>query len=966
MNQTQHFVRAAALSLLATGALAQTTDRDHLRSNVLEQMPWHELGPVQSGGRIVDIAVNPDRPQEFWLASASGGVWHTTNGGVSFEPQLQNAYTISIGDIAVAPSDPKVLYVGTGEANNQRSSFWGDGVYRSADSGASWTWVGLDGTDHIGRIVVHPDDPDTVYVAALGALYSPNDERGLYKTTDGGKTWDRVLHIDENVGVVDVVMHPQKPNVLFAASYERRRRAWNFEEGGQGSRIWRTEDAGATWKQLDNGLPDGKLGRIGLDCFLRDGDIVYATIENLNPRARVQPPAGEPSGDEPRRSRPRRGGGGGRDEAERDALPAAEVLADPVARQEWLDGPEEAQDPRRRARQRLVGGEVYRSDDGGDSWTRTHPDEQSVGGSPGYYYGQVRVDPNDADHLWVLSVPVYESRDGGENWTPSGRRRGGSTFARGLHVDHHALWIDPADSAHCLLGNDGGIAVTWDEGRTWDHLTHLPILQFYAIGVDNGSPYKIYGGLQDNGTWGFPIHGPTSGGIEAQDAVKVSGGDGFYAVVDPEDCDVVYSESQFGGMLRSNLRTGERRSIKPRARKGDQPLRFNWMTPLVISPHAPHTIYTGSQHVHRSRNRGDDWQTISPDLTSNDVDKKKGDVPHCTITTIAESPVREGVLWVGTDDGRVWRSKDGGGRWDDLTDRFPDDVQGLWVSRVEASPHDADTAFVSFTGYREDVRDAFVFRSDDGGDSWLSIAHELPAEPVNVVRQHPRNPNVLFVGTEMDVHVSIDDGAHWAPLGHGLPRVAAHDLLIHPQHPHLLVGTHGRGVWALDASAFEQLNPASLRAPLLALPPSDGVLLRGAYDRGYHGGRRWRVPNPFTTPTFRYVLSQDSETAPKVEVLDATGAVIFETEGPKLAGYHEVTWSSARGGGRGRGGQRGGRNGGGGVRAGQFAVRISHGGRSTVQAFTVHDRRGGTSVLGAYPGELVEQGEEHEGGDERR
>ena len=951
MNITEPFVTVAALTCLLGTANAQTSDRDHLRANVLAQMPWKQLGPIQSGGRVVDIAVNPRRKQEYWLASASGGVWHTTNGGLSFEPQLQNAYSISVGDIAVAPSDPRVLYVGTGEANNQRSSYWGDGVYRSDDAGETWRWIGLEGTDHIGRIVVHPEDPNTAYVAALGALYSANEQRGLYKTTDGGKTWDRVLYVSEDVGVVDVVMHPQRPDVLFAASYERRRRAWNFEEGGPGSRIHRSTDAGATWEVLDNGLPDGALGRIGLDCFLRDGDVLYAAIENLNPRSRPRRRATAPSGDEgPERDE-------GKDGRHR-ATPSAEVLADPVARQEWLDGPEEAQDPRRRSRQRLVGGEVYRSDDGGDSWTKTHKDDVSVGGSPGYYYGQIRVDPNDADNLWVLSVSVYQSKDGGATWTPSRRRRGGRSFGSRLHSDHHALWIDPSDSQHCLLGNDGGVAVTWDQGRSWDHLTHLPILQFYAIGVDNGAPYRVYGGLQDNGTWGFPIHGPTTAGLEAQDARKISGGDGFYSVPDPTDPNIVYSESQFGGMLRSDLRTGARSSIKPRARKGEQPLRFNWNTPIVISHHAPHTIYTGSQHLHRSRNRGDDWTTISGDLTTNDADKKRGDVPHCTITTIAESPRREGVLWVGTDDGKVWLTKDGGGRWTDLADRFPEEVRHLWVSRVEASHHDVQTAFVSFTGYREDIRSAYVFRTDDGGESWLSIAHDLPAEPVNVVRQHPRNANVLFVGTEMDVHVSIDDGAHWAPLGDGLPRSAAHDLLVHPRHPHLLVGTHGRGIWGLDAAAFERLDMSAMRAAMLALPPSDGVLLRGAYDRGYFGARRWRTPNPFTTPTFRYILAQDSEAAPKIEVLDVTGAVVFKADGGKEAGYHEVTWSSGRGRRRGVGGRSNG-----GARPGTFVVRITHEGRSSTQAFKVHDRRGNTSVLGAYPGEEVR--DEEENGDGR-
>ncbi|HEB52171.1 MAG TPA: glycosyl hydrolase [bacterium] len=933
-----HFANQSASLLLAASALlpAQTTDRDHLRDNVLAQLRWRELGPVQSGGRIVDIAVHPDRSREFWLAAASGGIWHTDNGGLTFEPQFQDQYSISIGDICIAPSDPRVLYVGTGEANNQRSSYWGNGVYRSDDGGKTFRHLGLDGTDHIGRIVVHPEDPDTVYVAALGPLYRPGGERGLYKTTDGGRSWRRIHYIDADTGFVDVALHPHKPNIVFAASYQRRRRAWNFAEGGEGSRLWRSLDAGANWQRLDHGLPEGELGRIGIAPFAGDGNTVYVCIENLNPRVRSKQPTTTQDEDDPR-------------DRDRRAQPSAEVLADPVARALWAAGPEAAQDPERRPRRRLVGGEVYRSDDAGDTFYKTH-ETGSIGGMPGYYYGQIRVDPNDRDTVYVLSVPVYKSTDGGKTWTPGrGRKAGGSAFASRLHVDHHALWIDPRDSDHCLLGNDGGIAQTFDQGATWDHLTHLPILQFYAIGVDDRTPYHVYGGLQDNGTWRFPIHGPTSAGIEALDAVRIGGGDGFHVVVDPSDSDIVYSESQFGGMSRQNLRTGERKSIRPQAQKGEPPLRFNWMTPIVLSPHSPHTVYTGSQFLHRSRDRGDHWQRISPDLTTNDPDKLRGDVPHCTITTIAESPHRQDLLWVGTDDGRVWCSRDGGGRWSERTDRFPRDVQGLWVSRIEASPHDADTAFVSFTGYREDIRTAYVFRTDDGGETFLSISHDLPAEPVNVVRQHPRNASVLLVGTEMGCYVSIDDGAHWHPLGHGLPRVAVHDLLVHPRHAHVLVGTHGRGVFALDAAALERLTPNAVRSPLLVLPPSDGVLLRSRIDRGYTGARGWRVPNPFTAPTFHYVLAHDSDEPVKVEVLDATGAVLWRHDGPGEAGYHEVVWSNPRR--RGRFGAFGGQRNRGsrGPRPGTFAVRISLGGNAETQAFTVHDRRQASPVLGSNP-----------------
>jgi photosystem II stability/assembly factor-like uncharacterized protein len=920
-----------ALFALGGALLAQTSDQQHARDNVFAQPRWRELGPVQSGGRIVDIAVHPQRSQVFWVAAASGGIWKTSNGGVSFVAQFQDAASISIGDLAVAPSNGDVLYVGTGEANNQRSSYWGNGVHKSTDGGATWRHLGLDGTDHIGRIVVHPTNPDVVYVAALGALYRANDERGLYKTNDGGATWQRVHHLGPDIGHVDVALDPQHPDTVFTASYERRRRAWNFREGGQGSRLWKSTDAGANWQQLQGGLPEGVLGRIGIDLFAGDGKVLYATIENLNPRGPA--PAAAPETPPVEAA------------VATDELPepSAELLADPVALAAFQQAVEEAQDPVRRARKPFVGGEVYKSVDGGATWQRPHAADVEVGGSPGYYYGQIRVDPQQRDTVYVLSVPVHKSTDGGVTWTPSQKQRRG--FADSLHVDHHALWIDPRDSSHILLGNDGGLAVTWDGGEHWDHLTHLPLLQCYTIAADLRTPYRVYVGLQDNGSWGFPVQGSNSAGLRATSAYRIDGGDGFYVCIDPSDPDTVYSESQFGGMSRQNLRTGARSGIKPRAQKGEQPLRFNWNTPILLSPHAPHTVYTGSQFLHRSRDRGDHWTTISPDLTTDDADKKQGNVPHCTITAIAESPRREGWLWVGTDDGKVWTSKDGGQRWLDLGDRFPAAVRALWVSRIEASPHQDGTAFVSFTGYREDLRTPFVFRTDDGGDTWLAIANDLPNEPVNVVRQHPRNENVLLVGTEFGAYVSIDDGAHWFRLGQALPRVAVHDLIVHAREPHVLVGTHGRGVFALDAAGLETLRPEHLQAALHVLPPSDGVLLGRAYSEGNVGARGWTAPNPFTTPTFRYLLAQDSEVAVTLEVLDATGTVLWKQDGPKQAGYHEVPWQSARGQGRGPGGggAPGGRGGAArgndGPRAGEFAIRIMRGEQGNSLLFTVHDRR---------------------------
>lgn len=902
------------LGLPLTGALTGSLgaqDDEFVTKDVLDQMSWRSLGPVRFGGRILDIAVHPTNPSIFWVASASGGLWRTSNRGINFTPQFQNESSISIGDIAVAPSDPDVLYIGTGEANNQRSSYWGDGIYRSDDGGKTWEHRGLDGTDHIGRIVVHPTDPNVLYVAALGALYRANEERGLYRSIDGGKSWVKAKYISQDVGFVDIVMDPKDSKTLYAASYERRRRAWDFDAGGPGSAIYKTTDGGDKWTKLAGGLPTGEIGRIGLDTFVGEqGTVLFAAIENGNPG---KP---RPSG------RRRRGPESDTDETEEAG--------------EAVQG---------RSRVPTIGGQVFRSADGGAKWTKISGDA-SIGGRPGYYYGQIRVDPVDEKRIYVLSVQVHTTDDGGKTW---------KSGVRGVHVDHHSFWINPKNPRHVMLGNDGGLHISYDYGATWDHLNHLGVAQFYAIAVDMSDPYWIYGGTQDNGTWAIPSRSTTSGGVQNRHAAKVGGGDGFFVQIDPLDPATVYSESQFGRISRQDLRTGERKAINPRAERGSPRLRHNWSSPILLSSHNHHTLYFGSQNLHKSTNRGDSWQTISPDLSTSDGAKLKGNVPHCTITTIAESPKRAGLLWVGTDDGKVWMTKNDGRRWVDLTDRFEKMPARLWVSRVEASSADADTAYVAFTGYREDIRGAFLYLTTDGGETFRNISNNLPHEPINVVREHPRNKNVVFVGTEFGVFVSLNGGGHWLPLDNRLPTVPCHDLVVHPRESELILGTHGRGIFVMEIAPLEDLSAEVLAKDFHVFPATDGYRQGRSFSRGWIGARTWTAESLSSSPGFSYYLRADASDPVSLRVLDGAGnAVYTRARCENTAGLHKVSWST--GGGRGRGG-RGGRGGGfarffgggGGTNLGQYVVEIKHGDTTVRKVFKMHGQAPVSSI--ASPGE---------------
>ncbi|NRA96595.1 MAG: hypothetical protein HRU14_10360 [Planctomycetes bacterium] len=881
MIRQSRLTTAMVLLGLAASAAAQTTDAD-----MAGALSWRSIGPAVMSGRIVDVAVVPGDPSTFYAASGSGGLWKTTNRGGSFKAVFDDQAVISIGDVALAPSNPDVVWVGTGEANNQRSSYWGDGVYKSTDGGDTWEHMGLPESHHIGRIVVHPSNPDIVYVAALGHLYSKNAERGLYRTRDGGKAWELVKHIDADTGVVDVVLDPTNPDTLFAASYQRRRRAWDFGEAGPGSGIWRSRDGGDSWERLAGGLPSGAIGRIGIAMFAGNSSVLYATIENRNERT------DKPGTDS-------NSGGNRRDDAE--------GLED-IGGQRWGDGAEGDASPGVAA-PAIVGGEVYKTVDGGDTWEKVN--ERPVGGSPPYYYGQIRIDPTDQDRLWMCSVGLYHTEDGGKTWKGDG--------ARGVHADQHALWIDPEDPDHMLLGNDGGLCRTYDRAKTWDVYENLPLAQFYAVAVDNSKPYRIYGGLQDNGSWGMPSVGRGRRGIQEHEVARVNGGDGFYCAVDPEDPNIVYSESQFGRPSRLDLRTLQRKSIRPPRRRGEPAARYNWNTPIVISPHNARTIYIASQRLHRSLDRGDTWEDISPDLTTDDAEKKKGNVPHCTITTVSESTVRAGVIWVGTDDGKVSVTQDGGKHWRDVTDHFPAKVRGLWVSRVEASPHDRGTCYVSFTGYREDQFTPYVFVTDDYGGNWTSVAEGLPASPVNVIRGDPKNKDLLFVGTEQGAWASLDAGDTWHPLDDGIPTNAVHDLAIQNRECELVAATHGRGFYVLDFSALRHLGADARDKDVHLCPVKVVAPPSGGPATGSSTSRTWRAPNPRFGANVVFWLGSEAEDV-SVEIQDVVGNRVATVRVDAKVGMNTGRWNlsrrASRGGDRGGRGARSGRGGRGGARGG--------------------------------------------------
>jgi photosystem II stability/assembly factor-like uncharacterized protein len=806
--------------LLLTLLLSASSVFAQIPETIFDGIARRDIGPVFMSGRITDLAVYEADPAIFYAASASGGLLKTTNGGNSWENVFDSQATVSIGDVAINPTDPNVIWVGTGEANNRQSSSWGDGIYKSVDGGKTWKHMGLRDSQHIGRIIVDPTDTDVVYVAAVGRLWGANKERGVFKTTDGGVTWQHVLAINENTGATDLIMDPANSKVLYAAAYARRRAGYGFNGGSPDSGIYKSTDAGRTWRKVTAGLPEGPTGRIGLDIYRRNSNIVYAIVENRN-------------------------------------------------------------------------GGVFRSEDKGETWTRMN----ALNPRP-MYFSQIRIDPNDSQRIYVNGVDLHISDDGGKTFRDDGSME--------VHLDHHAFWINPANSRHIIDGNDGGVWVSRDRSRSWEHLNNYPIGQFYNVTVDMQQPYHIYGGMQDNASWGGPSSVRDRQGIANEHWYQMLSCDGMFTVVDPLDGNLVYTNCQNGRIVRYDRKTGERKSIMPQAEEGQPPLRWNWTAPILISPHDPRTLYTAAQRVFKSTDRGQSWTSISPDLTYDlnrdemqimgvagrdiTVARNDGVSSFGNITALAESPRRAGLLYGGSDDGNIQVSRDGGASWSSVASRVPGVPKLIYVSRITPSAFAEGTVYASFDGHRSDDFKPWVFMSTDYGETWRSISSNLPTGSVYVIKEDPKNQNLLYVGTEFGLFVSADRGANWTRWK-GMPTVAIYDLVIHPRDNDLILGTHGRSIIVIDdITPLQQLTPAVLSAANHVFEIGPAVQYIPNENGWFLGGRSFRAPNRALGAFINYHLRTAAKDDVTIAISDASGNVVRRLTGPKTAGMHRVAW----------------------------------------------------------------------------
>ncbi|MDA9353704.1 glycosyl hydrolase [Flavobacteriaceae bacterium] len=779
------------------------------KTSIIKNLSFTNIGPTVMSGRVADMAVNPEDPTEFYVGYASGGLWYTNNNGASFTPLLDNSPTQNVGDIAVDWNN-RTIWVGTGEKNSSRSSYAGIGMLKSNNQGKTWEHVGLSDSHHVSRIVINSENPEEVVVGVIGHLYTPNKERGVFKTIDGGKTWKKTLFINNDTGIIDVVAAPENPNVLYAASWERERKAWNFDGDGNNSAIYKSTDGGDTWGNIssNNGFRNGAgVGRIGLSIY--DENTVYALHDSQFRRASKEKKNQASNGLTKE---------GFKKMSKDQFLKLTDKKLNNYLKANRFQEKYSAVSVKKMVRSGAVkpidlakyvenantllfdtpveGAEVFVTTNGGKNWNKTHKNHiDGLYSSYGYYFGEIRVDPQDKNAIYVLGVPILKSKDGGKTFTSIGKEN--------VHSDHQALWVNPKRKGHLVEGNDGGLNISYDDGEHWVKLNSPSVGQFYAIYADNQTPYNVYGGLQDNGVW-TASHNAKMNNRWHQTGknpyTSIMGGDGMQVQVDDRNPSIVYTGSQFGNYFRLNRDKGERTYIQPKHTLGEAPYRFNWQTPIHLSRHNQDILYLGGNKLHRSLNQGDTWETISDDLTTGG---KKGNVAYGTLTTISESPFQFGLLYVGSDDGYVHLSKNGGGSWERVSNSFPKE---LWVSRVIASKHKKERVYVTLNGYRSDDFTVYIYVSNDYGKTWENISNNIPTSPVNVIREDSENPDLLYVGTDNGAYASFNQGKEWSPFQKGLPNVAIHDLVIQPTAKHLILGTHGRSLYKATIASLQSMT----------------------------------------------------------------------------------------------------------------------------------------------------------------